>query len=447
MSGYIICKYPFYDGELLYKYLSHYDYNNIKLIVKIYTDLGFRLTLPSFDDINEIFYEVFDPYKKLKNYDNKIKVAKLCIKMINLKWIDREDIDKYIFENIFKFMIKHALYDELKSFRYFDVIYGINLYDEYYCGRIYARMPSKMITGIKIIINVGILDVSLISSERLYDIINDCVIYGDIPLLKLLKSRLYDISCDDNIECLDGCCDYVFTNTPTLQQYETLKYLIKHTYPIISDRNDIAWLISCLAIYFADINMIKHLNNIGLFNMDCIGSDWHPIAYILETNKSINHEVFQYIFKHTYVNKSQTNRIVKKLAGSDVKLITWLIKTKRIDNVLVYKTFVAACESGLYESASKLIKYCDPSGGGDNDAICYAARNGHIKIVKLLLYHSCVDPSVDYNYALGKSFEREHYDIVRLLMKHPKVIEKKYCVADGVVYEIYNGKLHIHNVD
>jgi ankyrin repeat protein len=57
----------------------------------------------------------------------------------------------------------------------------------------------------------------------------------------------------------------------------------------------------------------------------------------------------------------------------------------------------------------------------DNAALRYAAENGHIEIVSLLLSDSRVDPSARDNEALKYAARKGHTEVVKLLLSDSRV--------------------------
>ena len=85
-----------------------------------------------------------------------------------------------------------------------------------------------------------------------------------------------------------------------------------------------------------------------------------------------------------------------------------------------FSQFLSACETGSVDMVASLIELVDPQAEC-NEAIQYASQNGHIDIVRLLLKDPRVDPSDLKNYAIQLASQNGHIDVVRLLLDDPRV--------------------------
>lgn len=56
----------------------------------------------------------------------------------------------------------------------------------------------------------------------------------------------------------------------------------------------------------------------------------------------------------------------------------------------------------------------------DNQAICWASKNGYAKLVKVLLLDPRVNPSARKNEPICEACERGHVELVKLLLKDPR---------------------------
>jgi hypothetical protein len=104
----------------------------------------------------------------------------------------------------------------------------------------------------------------------------------------------------------------------------------------------------------------------------------------------------------------------------EIKLIGYLLELPETDPAFIQKIFFKACSRGNIDVVKRLLSVCDPSVD-NNSAISFAAENGHVAVVALLLADPRVDPSADNNYAIQYASKNGHEAVVALLLADPRV--------------------------
>jgi hypothetical protein len=180
-----------------------------------------------------------------------------------------------------------------------------------------------------------------------------------------------------------------------------------------------------------------------------------------------NIDLLEDILSNNYDVKLDENLILKTLSKGrvtmakaiyeyiyDVKPNSYSIIRKLIDKYdFVYNenensidSFVLAIHLNKYKHAKNIIPYINPNFW-NNFAIKYACRHDAISLMKCLLSHNMVDPTIDKEYVLRISIENGYYDIANELLKHPSsridkvdgyfisdLIENNYlCVAKKIL--------------
>ncbi|KAJ3327807.1 hypothetical protein HDU76_011100 [Blyttiomyces sp. JEL0837] len=106
-----------------------------------------------------------------------------------------------------------------------------------------------------------------------------------------------------------------------------------------------------------------------------------------------------------------------------VKLLLGVVKIEAKQSTHVNEAWMFAVQNGFVEVVEYLlltVENIDP-GREDNLAIAYAADNGDVDMVKLLLGARGVNAGDDDNYALTVACERGHAEVVELLIRDRNV--------------------------
>jgi ankyrin repeat protein len=104
--------------------------------------------------------------------------------------------------------------------------------------------------------------------------------------------------------------------------------------------------------------------------------------------------------------------------------------------------FIDACENGQLDIVKDLLSKCVDPSDCNNAAICWASHNGHLEVVKLLLYDPRVDPSDCNNYAIRFASINGHYEVVKLLLTDPRV-DPSDCNNSAIRWASENGHLEV----
>ncbi|KAJ3119199.1 hypothetical protein HK100_000427 [Physocladia obscura] len=130
----------------------------------------------------------------------------------------------------------------------------------------------------------------------------------------------------------------------------------------------------------------------------------------------------QMIYSDTYgFNPSvQENRAIRWAAiEGHVDTVSLLLCDIRVNSAACHsRALIDACELGHYKVAELLLltnPNCDP-GEFENSAIWKSAKAGHTEIVNLLLQDSRVDPTVFDQMPLKLAVQENHINIVRILL-------------------------------
>jgi hypothetical protein len=138
--------------------------------------------------------------------------------------------------------------------------------------------------------------------------------------------------------------------------------------------------------------------------------------------ESINFERGQDPFKAMGIGKEA---YIKKI-NKELK-IQWLLHDDTPSSALAYASGMGRLDwvTFILNNFSKKELFSDDSSvDAKTNALPWAADNGHIEIVKMLLDYG-FDPTVLDNYALHWATQKNHLDVVNFLLKDPRVIEKE----------------------
>ena len=122
----------------------------------------------------------------------------------------------------------------------------------------------------------------------------------------------------------------------------------------------------------------------------------------------MDHDVREMLFGAT-----ASSQLVGLILYGDVGCVAAVVDVKRFDPA----KFGEYCESGNVEAVKTLMSHVDPI----NNAIGWAARNGHIEVVELLLTDGRADPSANSNCAIRLAAEYGYAKVVELLLADKRI--------------------------
>jgi len=135
-----------------------------------------------------------------------------------------------------------------------------------------------------------------------------------------------------------------------------------------------------------------------------------PIFDLYKWNwNMVSKKIHKTIYKHIPENIKYKNN------GYSLSFIKDICKNKNISSKFINFIFKSASAYGYL----KLIN--NDISDDNNYAIRWASIYGHFEIVRLLLKDPRVDPSDNNNYAIQWASERGHFEIVKLLLKDSRV--------------------------
>jgi hypothetical protein len=126
--------------------------------------------------------------------------------------------------------------------------------------------------------------------------------------------------------------------------------------------------------------------------------------------------------KYYDILTNKTGEKLIKIAPSDITLLKICLDNGFDPSVKYNFAIRWAAPNGHLDTVKLLLQdnRVDPSDGG-NYAIQGAADNGHLEVVKLLLQDHRVDPSDNDNYAIRWAARNRHLEVVKLLLQNDRV--------------------------
>lgn len=188
----------------------------------------------------------------------------------------------------------------------------------------------------------------------------------------------------------------------------------------------------------------------------------------LDKNIDINNfcssskEIQKFCNKDSTIKNHLTRNFILLNQGSDIytnkwyqdlKVIKWAIENGFLDviKVLVERGYRGFPNDYLPLAAAKgyldIVKYLLENylAYGFDQAIVEAAANGHVKLLKYLLssdYANSPYRSMDLPVPIGIAAEKGYYDIVKILLEHPRIkptsSDFDYAVAGAAAYEHFD---------
>lgn len=131
--------------------------------------------------------------------------------------------------------------------------------------------------------------------------------------------------------------------------------------------------------------------------------------------------MFGFVYKkHTQEDLNVINYAIHLIIkNNQIYKLKRFLKDKRIPLYDIY--LASASYRGYYEICEILLKDKRIKPSKNFEALLYAARNGHIDIIRLFIKDSRFIFTTQNNYVLHEARRFGHYDIVNLLLRNYKV--------------------------
>jgi ankyrin repeat protein len=267
--------------------------------------------------------------------------------------------------------------------------------------------------------------------------------------LNAISDKVFDPSIDNNI-LIWSCISGNIFSTIYLLNY---KFHLDEAFPV--------------AILVNNIEAIKMMMNMGIdidsyidsiLDISCRNgytdmlklfsnriNEYHNVGILLyEACEKGNTDIVKLILKYgDNLNESSCEALIQSLMHRNMDIFYILVDSEKIsismnDNCVLHYV----CTHGNIDAVKYLLFHDKFSITGYERSLSDACLCEHIDVVRVLLSHKDVDPSVNYNSPLKNAIYSKNIDIVKLLFENEKLnIDPDN--SNLIKYAHYNGNIEI----